>query len=472
MLQSRNVTLRRSSDAPLRRLRDTYGSEDGAETQLEQLVLAGERRVKVHAARLTHGEDTRHMWTTLETLLADLNAYGALGKMGGADQRFCQRLQPLLARLTKSILSGGFDVAGEEEATYETEEAGRLYDVNELLQAVSKALSNCNEGVACRCADTTLEVQLATSSSASTNVKSNDDNYNNNHHNDQVISDHHDTPPLNKNEDSLAPVLCVCFGFADYASGETGAMLWAGAVGLSLYLIENFDVIIAKRAREVAAGGGQPLRMLELGCGPALVSLVVAAMAIRASPAVAPCWLDVTDISASVVDEARRSFETRNGPAFANMLVAENDGTKAGKEGVSVPHMKDMNGSNGASAPNLSTGFHVRPFILNFCDVPQDLYGAYDVIVASDVVYDPAIDVAPALELLLKPGGVALLCCEAHRDGMAYFTSRIRTGRCSTPHLRVAEEVRDVQTVLTRLQMLSSLTSSTCSFMRIEKSTD
>lgn len=151
--------------------------------------------------------------------------------------------------------------------------------------------------------------------------------------------------------------------------------------------------------------------------------------------------LDVTDVSVTVVAEAQRSFELRNGPAIAQMVSGDD------------------------------AAVQVRPWCLDFMNVPDALHEQYDLVVASDVVYDHTIGahVAPALEALLRPGGTALLCCEAHRDGMAYFTDRIRSGHRAAPHLRVTEEVRDVQTVLRELRMLSSLTASTCSLIRVDK---
>ncbi|KPA75211.1 hypothetical protein ABB37_08527 [Leptomonas pyrrhocoris] len=437
MLQSTNVTLRRTSDAPLRRIRDAYGSADNAETLLEQCVLAGEGRVKSRDASLTDSEDTQHMWGALVVLLSDLSDYGALGKMGGVDERFCRRLQPLLARLLKCVLKGGFEVARRDRAKESS------YDLEELLEATSKALANCCEGVTRRCADTTLEVQLDAKSDTSIHGHE----LGNSRRSSSLIG----TAPND------AAVLRVCFGFADYTSGETGAMLWAGAVGLSLYLIENYQAIIVKKACEARASTEAPLRVIELGCGPALVSLVLAAMAAWDTPTTVPCCLDVTDVSASVVEEARRSFQHRNGPALSSML--------------------DLHSGHGGSANDEQrtatspASFQVRPFILDFGDIPPELCGVYDVVVASDVVYDYAIaaHVAGALEALLKPGGVALLCCEAHRDGMAHFTQRIRLGHPNALHLRVTQELLDVRTVLSQLEMPSGLTSSTCSLMRIEK---
>lgn len=445
MLHSRNVTLRRSSDAPLRRLRDAYGSEDGAESLLEQVVLAGERRVKGHESALTSAPDTLQLWSGLEWLLTDLSAYGALGKMGGADPHFCQRVQPLLTRLMKCVLSGGFEVAVEEDEK-ETEEDA--FDVECLIAKASKALANCGEGVARRSADTTLEVYLTNAQHVATDGKGSIAN--------ATSQQTNNTPCADGDVDMLQ----VCFGFADYTSGETGALLWAGAVGLSLYLVENFNAVIAERARDTMACTGRPLRVVELGCGPALVSLVLAAMAARETAAV-PCRLDVTDVSPTVVEEAQRSFRTRNGAALAAMVVAKEEEEESTGKALNTD----------ASCVYVSPDFTVRPFILDFSDIPDELNAAYDVVVASDVVYDHAIaaHVAPALEKLLKPGGVALLCCEAHRDGMSYFTDRIRVGQSSASHLRVVEKVRDVQTVLAQLQMLCSLTASTCSLMRIEK---
>ncbi|KAK7197202.1 putative methyltransferase [Novymonas esmeraldas] len=402
------VVLRRASDAPLRVMDTRYGSLHDAETLLEQTLLAGERRVRLGTGPSPPQDASAQQWRTLAVLLDDLSAYGALGSAAGADARFCQRLQPLLTRLVRCIVKGGFDVAHDDAEA-------AVAEVDALLLATSRALSNCSDGVARRCADTVLEVHRhATPCTA------------------EAAAAAAAAPP---------PSLRVCFGLADYASGETGAMLWAGAVALSLVIIESFDAVVAAPARNVRDSAGRPLRVIELGCGPALVSLVLASVA-AAHDAAVPCALDVTDVSATVVEEARQSFQRRNGQALAAMV-------SDGDEQV----------------------FHVRLFNLDFSAIPDELREQYDVVVASDVVYDHAIaaHVAPALEALLRPGGVALLCCEAHRDGMQTFTERIRAGHPDAPHLRVTQEARDVQEVLRELQMLTALSASTCCLMRIEK---
>lgn len=258
MLRTSNVALQRTTDAPLRCIEARYGSDDKAETLLEQMVLAAERRAKGRDGALQScDEATVQLWERLTQLLGDLSAYGALGSMGGADPRFCRRLQPLLTRLTKCIVSGGFEVVdstaaasvGDGGLDNEDGACRGAWDVEALLQASSKALANCSDGVACRCADTALEINLTA----------------------MECCDGH----------ASASVLRACFGFADYSSGETGAMLWAGAVGLSLYLVENFERCVADFAHRVQAAEHRPLRVIELGCGPALVSLVLASLLAR-----------------------------------------------------------------------------------------------------------------------------------------------------------------------------------------------
>lgn len=185
--------------------------------------------------------------------------------------------------------------------------------------------------------------------------------------------------------------LRVVLGFADYATSETAARLWAGAILLSLWLREKD--IISSWLSFASTALRRPIRVLEIGCGPALLSAMIAELA---KDTVNACGgemtLHVTDVVECAVREALRTITERNARPLPPWLVVE-------------AYMLDM----GA--------------------VPDSLAGQFDVVVASDIVYDHSIAalVGPALERVLCPQtGVAYVCCESHRDGMATFVDTIR----------------------------------------------
>jgi len=467
-------------------------SAEAMEDLLQRFVLTLERHVK-HGTAVTDTAVTLPPTDALMDLLSAISAYGSLGAMGGADAAVCHCLQPLLTRLMKAILMSNL----MDTAEVDTTDGAGAFSAEAALAKASEALSNCGTGVTRRSADCVLEVLLG-STGAMTRLAEEQQ---------QQLSDM-----------NTMSTLAVYFGFADYAACETGAMLWAGAVALSLYLIENYQrwvrlpgaplgpLTAADRAPNCASSpeatqtdscarqlcsGGRGQRILELGCGPALVSLTVALYGSRVascshhclhectgqaslqpsegasfSPTAeshtleSPCELDISDIAPCVVREARRSVLLRNGPLLARML-------RAGDEEVEEEEGHDALRS-AVTPPSPTAPFQIRCFCLDFSDIPSSLRGRYDLVVGSDIVYDYdiAAHVAPALEVLLCAGGVALICCEAHRDGMQYFADHIRCQQ-STSALEVVEEAKDITEVLTRLRMPPHLTASTCQLLVI-----
>lgn len=469
-MKSKNAWLRRQSEEPLRRIDGRYGDAGGMESALEAHVLAAEGRARRGVALSPSAPAVQLAWAALTTLLDDISAYGALGEMGNADQRVCDSLQPLLTRLTKTALLSGFTAAEEGE---EREDGGGpercpplpallLLDTDALVDSTARAISNCSPGVSRRAADCVFEAQLPGAAAADGGCAlccpTGDNDTDINHINDSPNAHH-----IVNNAAAAADPLSVCFGFADYSSSETGAMLWAGAVGLSLYLLERGHQYLwgCQQQSQPGCGGGGGLAIMEMGCGPALVSLVVADLLSRHGPRGQgqPVRLDVTDLAAGVVAEVWRSFAQRNDFSRPGFTYTVNGGPTVGGDGAQD--------TAALSPPSLV----VNSFCLDFSRVDEDpaLVGAYDVVLASDVVYDFTIArfVAPALEALLRPGGVAILCCEAHRDGMAAFTAAIRGDAAS--RLEVVEEEPDVRRLLRVLELPEGLTVSQCTIIGLRK---
>ena len=236
---------------------------------------------------------------------------------------------------------------------------------------------------------------------------------------------------------------CVQVGFTGYAEGETGARLWAGATALSVYLTEHFHTNAAtvEMVLSLQQQRSTPFRVLELGCGPALLSctlLHLLHLHAGGSPPDASCsrsccvTFDVTDVSASVVHEAKRSVRERN----------------------KLPE-----------DPRIGVNF----FTVDFTDVPAALGGTYDLIVASDVVYDLRLStfVAPAIVALLRPGGSAIICCERHRDGMETFVPSIQDSLADM--LEIEETVDDATRLMQRFVLPAWLSTSTCALVRLRR---
>ncbi|ORC88922.1 uncharacterized protein TM35_000141330 [Trypanosoma theileri] len=403
-MYSINVGLENADDTPLQEVTQLYGDVDGLLTALHQCMARWNSTVAPPDELLP--------------LLHCVRKYTALSGLS-RNERSVQdmislSLNSIIRRALKfEVLSANSDNGDDEkdgsEEEEEEEEATSASIMHQIIAVASAAISNCCGGTTRRDADMLLWVKM------------------------------HDK------------MLRVVFGFADYADGETGARLWAGAVALSLYILEHWNEMLLLPIpktlpnKEVDAS----LRVIEVGCGPALVSLVFATCLLNCQQLLQCTRLDVTDISPAVVTEVRRSFATRNGPELAALLtenpqVSRRDATKA-------------------------TEAIVRTFCLDFADIPAELCQQYDVVLGSDIVYDHdiAAHVAPALVQLLRPGGVAFVCCERHRDGMVSFVDTIRT--CMGNSLEVLANYADIQTELQQLHMIPGLTTTACSLVVLRR---
>lgn len=393
MSQSKNVSLRRVNVEGVNRMLEIYGSDEGLIDALNSIILS------LRALRPPVAVDTNE----LLQLLSCIEQYGALGDMGGPSAVTARLLLDRLQLLLKLVFNGALRAdatAAEVEFTVEVpcEEA--------VVALISRCISNCRGGVMVRSADTEFRVDW---------------------------QDGH--------------WLSVVLGFSDWAETETGARLWAGAVGLSLFVLENFHDMM--RAGAASAG----MNVIELGCGPGLVSLVFARRFLGwrkqqslsgdagrqdTEPHPPRVRLDITDVSETVVAEVERSFSNRNG--------------------------SDMR------PPSLAAvGLKVNPCVLDFGAPPPEMRAQYDIVLGSDIVYDFHISslVAPALQFLLRPGGTAYLCCERHRDGMGSFVNDIQ--RFRRGELEVVRCVDDVQSCLVELEMMPGLTTSSCALIEIKK---
>lgn len=195
--------------------------------------------------------------------------------------------------------------------------------------------------------------------------------------------------------DTDEAVFTTLLGFSDFTVSETGGRLWAGAVNLTLWLREQQCLVDWSSRRSTSTDG--PLRVMEIGCGPALVSAALCrAFQSMVSPVAAEVassiHLAVTDISHAVVEQVYDTIGHRNG----------------------CPKSLHNGGAE------LTWEAHT----LDFAHIPKHLQNTIDVVLGSDVVYDYTIAtfVAPALIQLLRLGsGTSILCCESHRDGMKEF---------------------------------------------------
>ncbi|KAH9601248.1 Lysine methyltransferase [Trypanosoma melophagium] len=398
-MYSTNVGLEHADDAPLQEVAQLYGDGDGLLTALRECLARWNSTV-------TPPDE-------LLPLLHCVRKYTALGGLS-RDERFVQdmlsvALNSIVRRALKfEVCANNNNGSDENDWDDEEEAVTNAAVMRQIIVVASAAISNCCGGTTRHNADMLLWVKMN------------------------------------------GEVLRVVFGFADYAEGETGARLWAGAVALSLYTLEHMhEMLLLPIPSTIPSKEAYcPLRVIEIGCGPALVSLVFARCLMRYQQLLQYTRLDVTDISPAVVAEVQQSFATRNGPEMAALLT----------ENIKV--------SQDAATAGVAI---VRTFCLDFSDIPAEISQQYDVVLGSDIVYDHDIAalVAPALLQLLRPGGVAFICCERHRDGMVSFVDNIRTRMEDS--LEVLANHADVQTELQQLNMIPGLTTTACSLVILRR---
>lgn len=156
----------------------------------------------------------------------------------------------------------------------------------------------------------------------------------------------------------------------------TGAALWTAALGLARYLEHRFG------PPEAGASAVAGLRVLELGCGTGLVSLVMGWLGARVVAT------DIPDcISVHTVPNVEANI-TRFRGAVAD---ADDGGTPAAIDGSA-----NGGGSSGGSGRTFLGEVEVKE--LTWGQTPLDEFGnEWDMVVASDVIYR-----AEHVELLLQ----------------------------------------------------------------------
>ncbi|CUF09817.1 Hypothetical protein, putative [Bodo saltans] len=272
----------------------------------------------------------------------------------------------------------------------------------------------------------------------------------------------------------------VVVGFADYSTSETGGRLWAGAVVLAAWfheqrIWESWCSISSSSSRLYQ----RPLRVCEIGCGPALVSASLCAQFCRTAAVenehslttdasdisrAATIHLLVTDVSPAAVTEADKTIRHRNG-CSPNMIRRINKPT----------HRDDGNDSGdvnnidcGGSARTTTSTLEWSCDVLDFSTIPKHLEGQFDIVFGSDVVYDFTIAafVPKALIELLRPGtGVAYLCCESQRDAMKDFVPTIQ----STFSKYLVVEINEAPQVVLKHYCLPTGMNPKCSLMKFRR---
>eukprot|EP00796_Vickermania_ingenoplastis_P011829 gene11829-8138_t len=471
-MEGRHVTLTRAHTSEVQqRMAELCTGEDGLVDLIEYIVLLVERSAKGAAAG-NRGNPSRllpvpvqtdsfapavrllengfPLASVLERILEVLQQYTAQGDLGGVSHRVCDQLQPLLVRLMKQLmrLTTG-DGESVQRALWEVRAAGAAQGVvpvdqqpdveAELVDKLALAMTSCAGGPARRQADAALSVVL---------------------------------PPDGSGEESAADrPLRVVFGFGDHADCETGAMLWGGSMGLTLLLMEEWNRLMIAAAHNVLAASAsragcssspaaqRSFRVLELGCGTAVVSLMAAKRLLRERgrasedrrAAVPEVEFDITDLCIEPVREALRSVQEKNDADYESAAVTAADRPDVDRGSVKVDKKFD--------ARPTPLGVCLNFFPLDFRKVPAHLEQRYHLVLAGDIVYD--LDsvpfIYPALETLLADDGVAVLCCEAHRDGMEDFVA----ARHNNPQLDVLEYTKDLRHRLKHFAVLEDL----CNFI-------
>lgn len=371
-------------------------------------------------------------------LLTLIQDYASQGALGNVNSRVCDQIQPLLVRMMKLLtsLDGSAALVGTED------DVDSLMD---LLDPLTAAMSACAGGCAGKHADALLLLE----------------------------------PPF-----PFSP-FSIRFGFGEFTDCQTGSQLWAGSVGLSLWLIERaitylhplFLHKVAEQPMNPPPPVGQVRRIIELGCGTGLLSLVlvqyllltlkvsevesgsahsddITAEARVPSSSLPLIEVHVTDLSSQAVREVFTSFTEKNGKTFNEVSCFFGDCAES-----------CMSSATRASA------IRVYFYPLDMCRVPPTLKGMFNVVLAGDVVYDFGTTpfIYPALSQLLSATpshtSIAILCCEAHRDGMKEFIE----GRDQQADLALVEYISDLSQALKHFTMWKSLCTTKCRLVVLEK---
>lgn len=465
--------------------------------------------------------------SVLSRTLSAVHAYTSQGSLGGVSSQVCDLLQPLLVRLTKILLSavqassqievknadypasGGYAILvalnrkfsivhdSERELSSsislngkpdEKQEDSDDHDVTELLDSLSLAMTSCAGGAARREADAVLEMNIKTLLSS-------------------FPSDSGDEKGI----------LSVTFGFADYADCETAADLWGGSMSLSLFLMEQWKTLVVDFHKSVHERRKRTLRcdplsmacssltdssnlglthrifrVLELGCGTGLVSLVFVKRLVHHIQHQCKLYheedkfegiieVHVTDLCSSAVDQVYRSFVEKNGNNYESVVFKTYTAEQVSRGEVPI----GSDASTKRKSESAAVEVHLYP--LDMCHVPNYLHQNFDLILAGDIIYDyqTVPHVYPSLTRLLAAGsplscsvtepsesgneqsfsgGVAILCCESHRDGMRDFVAV----RNEQEKLQAISYIEDVRVALNHFSLLEELCSTMCSVLMLQ----
>ena len=286
--------------------------------------------------------------------------------------------------------------------------------------------------------------------------------------------------------------------FDEYVCVETAARLWGGGIALSLALCEWFHDLWS--FLQHPTGTAEIHHVVEIGCGPAAPSLQLLHL------------MTSHDLWGRERGGKEESNIPRSNVDLHNMELHNNVDLTVSDLHQSVVDLVKQNMlenytcyrsalgeqySNSKSTPSL-------PSWVSFCTMDLSQHSAlmdscFDLILASDIIYDAAFTcyVPGAIASLLKPrihfnnapllmeddlggtpfqrmlqqhvvshgGGICILCCEAHRDGVAKFGEDItvfsETVGDKTKQLEIILFYQDVQGALFSCRVPRNITTST-----------
>lgn len=471
---------------------------------------------------------TEKVSSFLYKLLAAVHAYTSQGSLGGVSLQVCDLLQPLLVRLMKVLLSGAevqpqLAMKGSESTSRvsggeavlvalnssfpeihtcerasnavplsysreplpkpandppQKEEDGGV-DVSELLDSLSLAMTSCTGGAARREADAVLEMNITS-----------------------LLS------PFSGEAIDEDKILSVTFGFADYADCETAADLWGGSMSLSLFLMEQWKTHVvdfhkriheqkksALKGQPVASSSYRVFRVLELGCGTGLVSLVFVKRLVQHIQQHSNYKGDdykmegvievhVTDLCSAAVEQVYRSFVEKNSHDYDSVIFKRYTAEQVCDGEVMMESDDATSSRKSRSLSESGAVVEVHLYPLDMCNVPCALYQQFDLVLAGDIIYDyqTVPKVYPSLTCLLADhsdavresdqndstrlfsGGMAILCCESHRDGMNDFIA----ARNNQERLETISYIQDVRVALNHFSLLEELCSTMCSVLTLQ----
>lgn len=267
--------------------------------------------------------------------------------------------------------------------------------------------------------------------------------------------------------------------YSDYSVSETGARLWGGGVGLALLVAELATVLLTRSTE---------MKIMELGAGVALPTCVLARSAMASlaltGAAAADITLMATDCVPSILDCADKNISRQLSLGSA--------------EHQSPPQQGDYRINTKTCLLDFFGMMQFQPDLNDEANQPWLPYlGKVDLLLATDIVYDMAIGRAGVLTMakMLNPsdkaegtslqfssldevleswrnrsiisGGIAILCCESHRDAMPCLPAFL-----SEAGLTVLWHTKDIQSDLRYYTLPKGTTTSRCELYVLVKFAD